>query len=242
MAELHERTVLITGAGGGMGQACARRLAEDGASLILADVDVEMVRPLADELGAVAVPMDVRSPESIRAAFDSALGAEGRLDVLVNFAGVVDTTPIDEVSPEAWDRVLEINLRGTFLCCQIGLERMGDGGSIINIGSRAGLVGGTTSGVSYAASKAAVICLTKSLAKFAAPRNIRVNVINPGCIETPMLDHFPDSVRESMAQQSPFGRTGHPSEIAGTVAFLASDDSTFMTGSQVNVNGGSIMV
>lgn len=242
MSGLHGKRILITGAGGGMGRESARRLATEGAVLGLADVDISMVEPLAEELGGTPVAMDVRSLDSIRTAFDAFLGEDGRLDGLVNFAGVVDTTPIDEVSTAAWDRVLEINLRGTFQCCQVALERMSEGGSILNVGSRAGLVGGTTSGVSYAASKAAVICLTKSLAKFAAPRNIRVNVVNPGCIETPMLDHFPASVREEMAGQSPFGRTGDPAEIAGTVVFALGDDSTFMTGAQLNINGGSIMV
>lgn len=241
MTDLTGKRAVITGAGGGLGRAAARRLAADGADVVLTDVAPDMVSDLAEELGATALEMNVRSSESIRGAFARALADGGGLDALVNFAGVVDTTPIDQVDAEGWDRVMEINVRGTFVCCQVALEYMNEGGAIVNIGSRAGLVGGTTSGVSYAASKAAVICLTKSLAKFAAPRNIRVNCVNPGLIATPMLDHFSSSVRESMPKQSPFGRIGTAEEIAGSVAYLVGDDSTYMTGAQLNVNGGSIM-
>jgi 3-oxoacyl-[acyl-carrier protein] reductase len=242
MTDLTGKRAIITGAGGGLGRAAARRLAADGADLVLTDVALDMMSDLGEELGALVLEMDVRSSKSIRGAFAESL-ADGRgLDVLVNFAGVVDTTPLDQVTADDWDRVMEINVRGTFVCCQVALEYMNDGGAIVNIGSRAGLVGGTTSGVSYAASKAAVICLTKSLAKFAAPRSIRVNCVNPGLIDTPMLDEFSPSVRESMPKQSPFGRLGTAEEIAGGVAYLVGNDSTYMTGAQLNVNGGSIML
>jgi 3-oxoacyl-[acyl-carrier protein] reductase len=241
MASLEGRAAVVTGAGGGIGAAVARRLAEEGARVGVADIKRESVAGLAEEIGGVALEMDVASQESVRASFDAFLQETGRLDTLVTCAGIVDTTAIPEIDPEKWRRVFDVNVLGTFLCAQKALESLGDGGSIITIGSRAALVGGTTSGASYAASKAAVVCLTKSLAKHAAAQGVRVNVVNPGCIETAMLDNFPEEVQQAMVGQSVFKRLGDASEIASVVAFLASTDSTFMTGAAMNVNGGSHM-
>jgi 3-oxoacyl-[acyl-carrier protein] reductase len=241
MRPLDGRTAIVTGAGGGIGAATGRRLSADGARVGLADLRPEMVQELAREIGGVPLAIDVTSVDSVRRVFDDFVAETGRLDVLVNCAGIVDTTPVDDISPEAWSRVFDVNTRGTFLCCQAALRHMREGASIINVGSRAALVGGTTSGASYAASKAAVVCLTKSLAKHAAGAGVRVNVINPGCIETQMLDNFPEDVQQAMVGQSVFGRLGAPDEIGSVVSFLASGDSSFMTGAALNVNGGSHM-
>jgi 3-oxoacyl-[acyl-carrier protein] reductase len=241
MALLDGRAAIVTGAGGGIGAAVAKRLAAEGARVGVADIKKELVEGLAEELGGVALEMDVSSQESVQAAFDAFVAETGRLDTLVTCAGIVDTTAIPEIDPEKWRRVFDVNVLGTFLCAQKALETMGEGASIITIGSRAALVGGTTSGASYAASKAAVVCLTKSLAKHAAAQGVRVNVVNPGCIETQMLDNFPEDVQKAMVGQSVFKRLGDASEIASVVAFLASSDSSFMTGAAMNVNGGSHM-
>lgn len=241
MGTLDGKAAIVTGAGGGIGAATARRLASDGARVGVADLSTELVEDIAAEVGGVPLAIDVMSVDSVGQGFDRFVTEAGRLDVLVNCAGIVDTTPVDDISPEAWSRVFDVNTRGTFLCCQAALRHMGEGSSIINIGSRAALVGGTTSGASYAASKAAVVCLTKSLAKHAAGAGIRVNVINPGCIETQMLENFPEAVQEAMVGQSVFGRLGDPGEIGSVVSFLAGADSSFMTGAALNVNGGSHM-
>jgi NAD(P)-dependent dehydrogenase (short-subunit alcohol dehydrogenase family) len=235
------RNVIVTGAAGGMGVASVRALAEEGAHVGVADLDGEAVARLAEEVSGTPLVLDVTSPAEIKRVVDGFAHARSSIHALVNFAGIVDPRRMDEIDPDSWSRVFDVNVRGTWLMCNAVLPHMPAGGSIVNIGSRAGLVGGTTSGASYAASKAAVICLTKSVAKFAAPAGIRANVINPGCIETPMLDHFAPEVRAAMPGQAALGRLGTPEEIAKSVTFLASDDSSYMTGAQLNVNGGSHM-
>lgn len=241
MALLEGRAAVVTGAGGGIGAAVARRLAEEGARVGVADISRESVMGLAEDIGGLALEVDVSSAPSVGAGFDAFRAQTGRLDALVTCAGVVDTTAIPAIEPDTWRWVFDVNVLGTFLCAQKALEAMGEGGSIITIGSRAAEVGGTTSGASYAASKAAVVCLTKSLAKHAAAQGVRVNVINPGCIDTRMLDNFPEDVQRAMVSQSVFKRLGDASEIASVVAFLAGGDSSFMTGATMNVNGGSQM-
>ncbi|MCX6460663.1 MAG: SDR family NAD(P)-dependent oxidoreductase [Actinobacteria bacterium] len=241
MSRLADRTVLITGATGGMGSATVRAMAAEGAHVGVADMGAVLTARLAQEVGGTPLVVDVTSPDSVTAGVNALVAVRGTIDVLVNFAGIVDPRRMDEIEPEAWSRVFDVNVRGTWLMCNAVIPHMPRGGSIVNIGSRAGLVGGTTSGASYAASKAAVICFTKSVAKFAAPLGIRANVINPGCIETPMLDHFAPDVVAAMPGQAALGRLGTPAEIAESVIFLATDASSFMTGAQLNVNGGSHM-
>ncbi|MFJ5560777.1 SDR family NAD(P)-dependent oxidoreductase [Streptomyces sp. NPDC093250] len=241
MSRLAGRAALVTGGTGGMGRAVVDRLASEGARVGVADLDYDLAVKVAEEVGGVPLAMDVRSAESVAAGFERFVAEAGGLDVLVTCAGVVDPRPLDQVEPEEWSFLFDVNVRGTWLCSKEALKHMRSGGSIITVGSRAGLVGGTTSGASYAASKAAVICFTKSLAKFAASRGIRANVVNPGCIETPMLEHFAEDVRAAMPGQAALKRLGRPDEIASVVAFLAGEDSSYMTGSQLNVNGGSHM-
>lgn len=241
MARLRDRTVLVTGATGGMGRATVLALAQEGAHVGVADISPDATAQLAAEVTGSALVIDVTSPDSVTAGVDALAAERGRIDVLVNFAGIVDPRRMDEIDPESWSRVFDVNVRGTWLMCNAVIPHMPRGSAIVNIGSRAGLVGGTTSGASYAASKAAVICFTKSVAKHAAPMGIRANVINPGCIETPMLDHFAPEVVAAMPGQAALGRLGTPAEIAETVIFLATDASSFMTGAQLNVNGGSHM-
>ena len=241
MNRLGNRTVLVTGATGGLGSATVRALAAAGAHVGVADISADLTARLADEVGGTPLVIDVTSPASVGIGVDALVLERGAIDVLVNFAGIVDPRRMDEIDPEAWSRVFDVNVRGTWLMCNAVIPHMPRGGSIVNIGSREGLVGGTTSGASYAASKAAVICFTKSVAKFAAPMGIRANVINPGCIETAMLDHFAPEVVAAMPGQAALGRLGTPAEIAESVLFLATDASSFMTGAQLNVNGGSHM-
>lgn len=241
MQRLAGRNVVVTGATGGMGVASVRALADEGAHVGVADINTKIVEAVAEEVKGTPLTLDVTLPDDVKQVVDVFAQERGSIDALVNFAGIVDPRRMDEIDPESWSRVFDVNVRGTWLMCTAVIPHMPAGGSIVNIGSRAGLVGGTTSGASYAASKAAVICLTKSVAKFAAPAEIRANVINPGCIETPMLDQFAPEVRAAMPGQAALGRLGTPEEIADSVIFLASDASSFMTGAQLNVNGGSHM-
>jgi len=241
MSEFEGRAIVVTGGSGGIGNACAAHLASLGATVGIADVDLAAAQVVADEIGGVALSMDVSADAHVQRAFASFSNELGRLDGLVNCAGIVDSRPLDELDADSWSRMFDVNVRGTHLCCVAALSYMTEGGSIVNIGSRAGLVGGTTSGASYAASKAAVICYTKSLAKFAASRGVRANVVNPGCIDTPMLERFAPEVQAAMPGQAALGRLGRPDEIATAVAFLLSSASSFMTGAQLNVNGGSHM-
>jgi NAD(P)-dependent dehydrogenase (short-subunit alcohol dehydrogenase family) len=241
MKRLSGKTALITGGTGGLGRATAERLAAEGARVFVADINQEAAQAVASSVGGVGLEIDVMSDSSVKRAFAETAEQAGGLDILVNCAGIVDARPLDELDLESWSRVFDINLRGTWLTSKTALEYMTEGGSIINIGSRAGLVGGTTSGASYAASKAGVICFTKSLAKFAAPRGIRANVVTPGVIDTPMLENFTAEVQAEMPRQAAMKRLGRPEEVAATIAFLASEDSSFMTGAQLNVNGGSHM-
>lgn len=241
MNRLTGRTAIVTGATGGLGRAIVVRLAQEGARVGVADLDIGVATSFADEMGGVGLALDVSSQASVTQAFDAFVEQTGRLDILVNCAGVVDARPLTEIGVDEWSFLFDVNMRGTWLCSKEALVHMKAGASIVNIGSRAGLVGGTTSGASYAASKAAVICFTKSLAKFAAAQQIRANVVNPGCIETPMLDSFDEDVRAAMPGQAALKRLGRPDEVASVVAFLASDDSSYMTGAQLNVNGGSHM-
>jgi 3-oxoacyl-[acyl-carrier protein] reductase len=167
----------------------------------------------------------------------------GALDILVNIAGVLDMTPLDRLTPEVWDRVLNVNLKGTLLPSQAALKvmRARRQGRIINLGSLAGEVGGVVAGANYAAAKAGVICLTKSLAKHAAPFGILVNCINPGVIDTAMPAAFPPEDLAAMIAATPLQRLGRPEEVASVVVFLASDAASFVTGTSIDVNGGLYM-
>lgn len=238
---MKDRSVLVTGATGGMGLATVRALATEGAHVGVADLNAAAVADLARQVDGTPLVMDVSSPEDVERAVEEFAAERGAIHAVVTFAGINDPRPVDEIDPEMWSRVFDINVRGTWLCCKAALPHMPPGSAFVTVGSRAGLVGATTSGAGYAASKAAVINLTKSLAKSVAARGIRANVINPGCIDTPMLDQFPQKVRDAMPKQAALGRLGTSDEVAAAVLFLASAESSFTTGAALNINGGSHM-
>ena len=164
----------------------------------------------------------------------------GRIDVLVNNAGVLRPVAFDRLTEEQWDQVMAVNLKGVFLCSQAPLRVMSsqEAGVIVNIGSLAGQVGGVVAPADYAASKAGVIYLTKSLAKLAAPFGVRVNCINPGLIETAMVGAFSPEQQERLIADTPLGRLGRPEEVASVAVFLASERASFVTGEAIQVNGG----
>ncbi len=240
MGRVDDKVALITGGAGtrGIGAASARMLVAEGAKVVIGDILDDQGAALAEELGDAAhyVRLDVTSGEDWKAAVDTAVQAFGRLDVLVNNAGVVQVAPLKTADISRWQRVLDVNLTGAMRGIQAVIDPMitAGGGSIINISSIEGMRGATWAH-SYVASKWGLRGLTKSAALELAPEKIRVNSIHPGFIRTPMTKHLPDDI-----VTAPMGRAGRPEEVASFVVFLASDESSFSTGSEYVVDGGLI--
>jgi len=261
MARLTGRTVLITGAASGIGAATARRLAGDGAKLVLADLDGAGVEKLAAELGQVAVKADVTRGEDIERMLEEAYRRWGRLDVLFNNAGVIRVQPMLEVTGEEWDRVLNVNLRAVFFVLQatakrmLGQEPMPSSdlrGKLIQTASIASYRGGNHMMTPYSASKAGVVSLTRSAAQVLAPQRITSNCVCPGAVETPMWEQIDREwgAIEGLGQGEawkrrirgiPLGRPERAEDVANVVAFLAGPDSDYMTGQALNVDGGIVM-
>jgi len=261
MGRLTGRTVLITGAARGIGAACARRLAADGAKLVLADLDGAGAEKLAAELGQVAVRADVTRPEDIDRIVDEPYRRWGRLDVLFNNAGVIRVQPMLEVTGEEWDRVMDVNLRAVFFVLQAVARRMLDQdlmpeselrGKLIQTASIASYRGGNHLMTPYSASKAGVVSLTRSAAQALAPHRITSNCVCPGAVETAMWEQIDREwgALEGLGQGEawkrrirniPLGRPERAEDVAGVVAFLAGPDSDYMTGQALNVDGGIVM-
>jgi meso-butanediol dehydrogenase/(S,S)-butanediol dehydrogenase/diacetyl reductase len=261
MARLTGRTVLITGAAGGIGAACARRLAADGAKLVLADLDGAGVEKLAAELGQVAVKADVSLPTDIARIVDEPYRRWGRLDVLFNNAGVIRVQPMLEVTEVEWDRVMDVNLRAVFFVLQAAARRMLDQdlmpeselrGKLIQTASIASYRGGNHLMTPYSASKAGVVSLTRSAAQVLAPNRITSNCVCPGAVETAMWEQIDREwgALEGLGQGEawkrrirniPLGRPERAEDVANVVAFLAGPDSDYMTGQALNVDGGIVM-
>ncbi|MBI2914167.1 MAG: glucose 1-dehydrogenase [Chloroflexi bacterium] len=250
MAKLDRKVAIITGAASGIGQATALLFAEEGTKVVVADWDEAKGKRVADEIAraggsATFVKVDVSNPEDVQTMVRVAVETYGRLDVLFNNAGVEgEQAPTADCSLENWERVIAINLKGVFLGMKYGIAAMLDtgGGSIINNASVAGLVG--FAGIpAYCASKGGVIQLTRTAALEYAKQGIRVNVICPGVIWTPMVERFTaasEEVRKTLEALEPIGRFGQPEEVARLALFLACDDSSFCTGAPFVVDGGFV--
>jgi 3-oxoacyl-[acyl-carrier protein] reductase len=234
---------VVTGGASGIGLACVRALVGEGATVVLADLNEEEAAKTADELAAHYVHADVSKPEHARRVVEEAVRTAGSLDVLVTCAGAFHSTPLDQIEPDEWDRIQAVNLRGVFLVAQAALAVMipRGRGRIVTVGSLAGQSGGLAAGASYAASKAGVAALTKSIARFAGPHGITANCVNPGIIDTPMIAAWPREVLERTVAQTPLGRVGKPEEVAAIVVMLASDGAGFVHGAHIDVNGGLFM-
>ncbi|WP_439107298.1 SDR family NAD(P)-dependent oxidoreductase [Congregibacter sp.] len=245
------KVALITGAASGIGEACARKLAADGAALVLTDINQAGVETLTAKLTAIgaqaiATQLDVTKPDDWDQAIALTLDRFGGLDILVNNAGIAgDNTDLMTLDLEAWHRVLSINLDGVFLGLRYAgpaLEQRG-GGSVVNISSILGKIG-LPGAAPYCASKGGVTQLTKAAALEWASLNIRVNSVHPGFVETPLVDGALEKHEDSLAMREllvtahPLGRLGQADEIANAVAFLSSDESSFMTGSELVIDGG----
>lgn len=240
---------LVTGGAMGIGKAVVARFLQDGARVAFADVDVQAGQRCAEELRArgrvLFIPGDVSVDADARRMVDAAVAEFGHLDILVNNAGVTLAATVTETEEADWDRVLDVNLKGIYLCSKHAIPHMvrSGGGSIINLGSIAGFVG-LSANAAYNASKGGVILLTKNTALDYADKNIRVNAVCPAMIMTPMLESFiklqpdPKAYVRSVEQSTPLGRMGTVEEVAAVVAFLVSDESSYITGSSLMVDGG----
>jgi 3-oxoacyl-[acyl-carrier protein] reductase len=237
------KSAVVTGGASGIGLACARALAGEGVSVVVADLNEEAAARAAEELAAHYVVADVSKPDDARRVVEETVARAGGLDVLVTCAGTFHSTPLDRMQADEWDRIQAVNLRGVFLVAQAALAVMipRGRGRIVTIASLAGQIGGLVAGASYAASKAGVAALTKSIARFAGPHGITANCVNPGIIDTPMIAGWPAEALERTIAQTPLGRIGKPEEVAAIVVMLASDAAGFVHGAHVDVNGGLFM-
>lgn len=241
---LEHKVVLVTGAAGGLGLVLCKAFAEEGARVVLADVDAERLEAAAAQVpGGTPERVDVTDDADVGRLVESVAGAHGSIDVLVPAAGLYQGTAVDDVEPGAWDRLHAVNVKGTFLSAQAALRVMTPrrSGSIVILGSISGQVGGVQSGVAYATSKAAVIGLTKALARYAGPFGVRVNCVNPGYIEAGMSLGMTPADRERTIAATPLRRPGAAEEVASAVVWVASDAAAFVTGAHLDVNGGLLM-
>ncbi len=254
---LSNRVAIVTGGGNGLGAAIADRLVDLGASVGIVDVDYDAAEAVSHQLGAgephfavghLTLPMrcDVSNPDEVAATFAAIAEALGPVDILVNNAGISSSTPFAELTLQEWNRVLAVNLTSVFVCSKAVTSPMMTRGSgaIINIASLSGKRGGSLMNRSaYAASKAGMIGLTKALAREFAPHGIRVNAIAPGQFDTRMSARLRTDIeiRDRILSTIPLGRFGAPGEVAGAVAFLASDDASYITGETINIDGGVMM-
>jgi 3-oxoacyl-[acyl-carrier protein] reductase len=244
MNRFEGRVALVTGASRGIGQAIARRLAGEGAAVVAAARTPGALEKLVGEIAAdggkaFALPLDLTVPSSIEAGVKQALERHGQIDILVNNAGVTEDGLLLRMSVEAWNRVMATNLTGPFLLTQAVIRSMVRRryGRIVNVTSVVGLMGNAGQ-ANYAASKAGLIGLTKSVARELASRNVTCNAVAPGFISTAMTDKLADGARQSLAGQIPLERLGTPEDVAAAVAFLASEDASYVTGHVLNVSGG----
>ena len=261
MPALDNRIVLITGAARGIGAASARRLAADGARVVLADLDGRAVDKLASELGGAAIHADVTRPADIQRMVDETYARFGRLDVLFNNAGVIRVQPLLDVTEAEWDRVMAVNLKAAFFVLQAAARRMREQspmhgselrGKLIQTASIAGYRGGGPLLAPYNATKAGVISFTRTAAQVLAEDRITSNCVCPGAVDTPMWEQIDREIgalhglapREAWKKRTagiPLGRPETADDVAGVVAFLAGPDSDYMTGQAIKVDGGLVM-
>lgn len=248
--EFERQVVMVTGAGSGIGRATALMFAVEGAFVAVCDINAEHVASVINEMEetskarALPIVLDVSDSVAIKKAVEQIIGVYGKIDVLVNVAGIISLGIIETITDESWDRVLDINLKGTFMCSRAVVPLMKDkrAGCIINVTAAAAKTGGMNVGANYVASKGGLNSFTIHLAKQLAPFNIRVNAVSPGPIETPMLTHNQSpEMRNNITKATPLGM-GYPQDIAYGILFLASKvRARYITGEILDVDGGLFM-
>jgi 3-oxoacyl-[acyl-carrier protein] reductase len=246
---LHGQVSIVTGGAQGIGLAIAARLAAEGSALVIADLNAEGAERAARSLGetgsdVLAVGVDITSDEGRAGMILGALERHGRIDVLVNNAGILPRVPLMEVTPEVWHRTMQVNLDAAFFCSQAVLPTMREQGRgrIINISSMSARTGGQASPPHYATSKTGLVGMTRALARVVGAWGVTVNAVAPGMIDTEMLAALTPEQRQWWLDQIPLARLGTPEDVAGAVAFLASDDASYITGATLDVNGGYFMI
>ena len=245
--ELKDRVVLVTGGARGIGKAIAENFAKRGAHLVIADISLGSAEETAREISAtgvrtLALGLDVSKSDDVTAAFERIMKEFGRIDVVINNAGITKDGLILRMKEEDWDAVININLKGVFLCAKEAVKLMVKQryGRIVNIASVVAFMGNPGQ-ANYSASKAGIVGLTKTIAKEYASRGVTVNAVAPGFIATAMTDALPDNVRQEMLKSIPVGTFGSVDDVANAVAFLSSPDSGYITGQVIHVNGGMYM-
>ena len=238
--DLKGRVAVVTGAASGIGRATAKRLGADGAALELWDAAAEGLAETADSTGGTATVLSVADDDAVAAAAAAAAERHGRVDILVNCAGIAgDVAPVAEADPAEWRRVIEVNLTGTFLCCRAVVPHMvrSGYGRIVNIASVAGKEGNPNA-AHYSASKAGVITFTRALGKEVAGSGVLVNCITPAVIDTAILGQVTEAQVKYMVERIPLGRMGQPEEVAALIAWLSSEDCSFSTAAAFDLSGG----
>ena len=245
MFDLTGKTALVTGASGGIGEAVARALHAQGATVVLHGTRAEKLEALQKDLGAraFALAVDLSDRDAVAGLVDAASALAGPISILVNNAGITRDGLLMRMKDDDWDSVLEVNMTASMSLCRAAMRGMMKArtGRIISISSVVGVTGNAGQ-TNYAASKAAMIGFSKSLAAEVASRGLTVNVVAPGFIETPMTDVLDESQKSALLTRVPAGRLGQADEIAATVAFLASDEAAYITGATLHVNGGMAML
>ena len=246
--EFKDKVAIITGAAGSVGRAIACSFAKNGAKLVLVDLDQKTLDSFADEIAnkdteTITFAIDVSKEEQVLHVVQSTIKRFNKIDILVNNAGICKKAPILDITVDEWDNVMAVNLRSVFMFSKEVFRQMKNRkyGKIINVASLAGKIGGILAGAHYSASKAGIICFTKTMAQQAAPYKINVNSICPGPIESKLSEMWGEEAKKDLANKIPFKTFAQPDDIAQTILFLASASAKYITGQSLDVNGGLFM-